>query len=139
MSKKSGLQSDPLDRMFERSKTEAQNEESQNKQTYKVANLQSNKVTQQKALAVPKYQQLDDRLNVLLTSNQVAVLRDFAKRVLNNRGKEFRKERITKNTVIRALIDLLPNLTQEINIKNIVDEKDLFERLKAVAVHKLTK
>jgi len=48
--------------------------------------------------------------------------------ILKNRESQYKKERITKNSIIRACIDAFRDVS--INLENIPDEKMLVERLK---------
>lgn len=76
---------------------------------------------------VPKYQQLDVKLYVLLRDDQLEFLAKLTRGIMKNRTSEFKIERITKNTIIRALIDNLNELT--LDVQDIPDEAELTKRI----------
>ncbi|MCM8805247.1 MAG: hypothetical protein NC825_00735 [Candidatus Omnitrophica bacterium] len=55
-------------------------------------------------------------------------LDQLQREILKNREPIYKKERITKNSIIRACIDAFRNV--QLNLKNIPDEETLVERLK---------
>ncbi len=57
------------------------------------------------------------------------MLTDIERKIMSQRGRGQRRERITKSTIIRVLIDLLPDLLTD--IQGIADEVALSERLRA--------
>jgi hypothetical protein len=76
---------------------------------------------------VPKYLQLDVKLYVLLREDQLESLTKLTRQIMKNRTSEYKTERITKNTIIRALIDNLNELT--LDVQNIQDEAELTKRI----------
>ena len=76
---------------------------------------------------VPKYQQFDVKLYVLLRDDQLEFLARLTREIMKNRTSEYKIERITKNTIIRALIDNLNELT--LDVQNIPDEAELTRRI----------
>ena len=80
-----------------------------------------------KAAQVPKYQRLDVKLYVLLRDDQLEFLARLTRQIMKNRTSEYKIERITKNTIIRALIDNLKEL--ELDVRNIPDETELAKRI----------
>jgi len=76
---------------------------------------------------IPKYQTFDVRLTVLLKDEHLDFLEKLAREIKKNRTREFRKERITKNTLIRCFIEAFSKA--KINTKNIPDEETLLTRL----------
>ena len=130
--KKSGLQSDPLDRMFE--PTKKKNNPNKGNASHKLQNSQTHKLKETQTSDMPKYKQLDERLNVLISGEQTKILTSFVKQTMSAREKEFKEERITKNTVIRALVDLLPFLLVKVDAINVSNEAILLERLKTAVV-----
>ncbi len=76
---------------------------------------------------VPKYQQLDVKLYVLLRDDQLEFLARLTREIMKNRASEFKIERITKNTIIRAFIDNLSELT--LDVQDIPDEAELTKRI----------
>ena len=77
---------------------------------------------------VPKYQQLDVKLYVLLRDDQLEFLAKLTRGIMKNRTSEYKMERITKNTIIRALVDNLKEL--ELDIRNVPDEDGLKKRIR---------
>lgn len=76
---------------------------------------------------VPKYQQLDVKLYVLLRDDQLEFLARLTREIMKNRTSEYKIERITKNTILRALIDNLKEL--DLDVRNIPDEAELAKRI----------
>lgn len=80
-----------------------------------------------KAAQLPKYQRLDVKLYVLLRDDQLEFLAKLTREIMKNRTSAYKVERITKNTIIRALIDNLKDL--ELDVRNIPDETVLAKRI----------
>ncbi|GEM_PF-2264170 len=80
------------------------------------------------AAHVPKFMTFDAKLSILLSGEQLDYLEKFVKEVLKHRRTK--KERITKNTVLRCLVDLLRALP--LALTDIPDEDELRRRLLAV-------
>jgi hypothetical protein len=80
-----------------------------------------------KAAQLPKYQRLDVKLYVLLRDDQLEFLARLTRQIMKNRTSAYKIERITKNTIIRALIDNLKEL--ELDVHNIPDETELTKRV----------
>ena len=80
-----------------------------------------------KAAQLPKYQRLDVKLYVLLRDDQLEFLAKLTREIMKNRTSAYKVERITKNTIIRALIDNLKDL--ELDVRNIPDETELAKRI----------
>ncbi len=76
---------------------------------------------------VPKYQQLEVKLYVLLREDQLESLSRLTRQIMKNRTPEYKRERITKNTIIRALIDNLNEL--DVDVRDIADEGELARRI----------
>jgi hypothetical protein len=76
---------------------------------------------------VPKYKQLDVKLYVLLRDEQLEFLAKLTRDIMKNRTSEYKTERITKNTILRALIDNLKEL--ELDVRNIPDEAELAKQI----------
>jgi hypothetical protein len=64
---------------------------------------------------------------VLLRDDQLESLAKLTRDIMKNRTSEYKKERITKNTTLRALIDNLKDL--ELDVRNIPDEVELAKRI----------
>jgi hypothetical protein len=64
---------------------------------------------------------------VLLRDDQLEFLARLTREIMKNRTSEHNEERITKNTILRALIDNLKAL--ELDVRNIPDEAELTKRI----------
>lgn len=80
-----------------------------------------------KKAQLPKYQRLDVKLYVLLRDDQLEFLARLTREIMKKRTSAYKVERITKNTIIRALIDNLKDL--ELDVRNIPDETELAKRI----------
>lgn len=81
-----------------------------------------------KGKKLPKFQTFDVRLTSLLREDQLNFLEKLIRDIQKNRSQEYKKERITKNTLIRVFIDAFMDI--DLDIVNIPDEKVLLERVK---------
>ncbi|MGB9643345.1 MAG: hypothetical protein ACP5JO_04730 [Candidatus Ratteibacteria bacterium] len=77
---------------------------------------------------IPKFQTFEIRLTVPFSQHHLEFLDRLQREILKNRDSSYKKERITKNSIIRACIDAFRET--QINLKNIPDEQTLLERLK---------
>lgn len=77
---------------------------------------------------IPKFQTFEIRLTVPFSQQHLTFLDKMQREILKNRDKQYKKERITKNSIIRACVEAFKDV--EINLKNIPDEETLLERLK---------
>lgn len=78
--------------------------------------------------ALPKFKTFEVRLTSLLREDQLEFLDKLTRDIQKNRASEFKKERITKNTLIRVFIDAF--MDTEIDTSDIPDEKTLLKRVK---------
>ncbi|MCM8818647.1 MAG: hypothetical protein NC915_04135 [Candidatus Omnitrophica bacterium] len=76
---------------------------------------------------VPKFQTFEVRLTTLLREDQLEFLEKLIRDIHKNRQPQFRKERITKNTLIRVFIDAFKDV--KFNIEDIPDEETLLSRI----------
>ncbi|MCX7917810.1 MAG: hypothetical protein N2589_06785 [bacterium] len=76
---------------------------------------------------IPKFKTFEVRLTTLLREDQLEFLEKLIRDIHKNREPQFRKERITKNTLIRVFIDAFRNVN--FDIKNIPDEETLLLRV----------
>lgn len=58
----------------------------------------------------PKFKTFDIKLSILLRQDQLDWLSLLERKVMKNRSSRNKKERITKNTIIRACLDLIQEL-----------------------------
>ncbi|MCM8820879.1 MAG: hypothetical protein NC932_02890 [Candidatus Omnitrophica bacterium] len=81
-----------------------------------------------KEVALPKFKTFEVRLTSLLREDQLDFLEKLTREIQKNRVPEFRRERITKNTLIRVFIDAF--MGAQIDTSNIPDEETLLERVR---------
>lgn len=93
-----------------------------------VKRLVTSEVEKFRISQVPKFRTFEVKLSVLLTQDQLDFLEKFTRNIMINRDRDNKRERITKNTIIRAYIDALKDL--DIDINNIPDQETLLQRLK---------
>lgn len=79
---------------------------------------------------IPKFKTFEVRLTTLLRDDQLEFLDKLVREIKKGRTAEYRKERITKNTIFRAMVDAF--LQADLNLVNIPDEETLRQRLRAV-------
>lgn len=84
----------------------------------------------EKKKKLPKFTTFDVKLTVLLRDDQLDYLDRLARTIKKNRSSEYRAERITKNTLIRAFIDAFSKT--EFDTSNISDEKILLSKIKGL-------
>jgi hypothetical protein len=77
--------------------------------------------------SIPKFQTYEIKLTVRLKEDQLEFLSRLEREIMKNRSSDNRKERITKNSVIRAMVDTFRNL--DIDTREIGDEEELVKRL----------
>ena len=81
-----------------------------------------------KSKNVPKFQTYEIKLTVRLKEDQLEFLSRLEREIMKNRSRANRRERITKNSIIRAIIDIFKNLN--IDTSEIGDEDELIKKLK---------
>ncbi|HIE33820.1 MAG TPA: hypothetical protein EYP86_01615 [Candidatus Altiarchaeales archaeon] len=91
--------------------------------TSEVMNFRTSEVL---TFKVPKYKKLIP-ITVRLREDQITALEQMVKEIMQGRDPQHRKERITKNTLIRAFIDLLTKVNFDKH--NIESEEELKRRL----------
>ena len=96
------------------------------------ASLQNSQETslpqvQKEDKSIPKFQTYEIKLTLRLKDDQLEFLSRLEREIMKNRSSENRKERITKNSVIRAMVDTFRNL--DIDTREIGDEEELVKRL----------
>jgi hypothetical protein len=115
--KKRGLGKDPLSWINSTVIEEEKVEEEKGKED----------IIEEKKENIPKYKTFEVRLTSLLREDQLEFLEKLIREIHKNREPQYRKERITKNTLIRVFIDAFKNV--KFDIKNIPDEETLLERI----------
>lgn len=76
---------------------------------------------------VPKFKSFEVKLSILLREDQLEFLEKLTREIMSKRDSKNKRERITKNTVLRACVDVLRNL--DIDKVNIPDENELRRRI----------
>lgn len=117
MAKRTGLGDNPLDWIVGTSK------QSKDKLKDKSSELTNSNTTE-----VPKFSSFEVKLSILLREDQLSFLEKLTREIMTNRNNTNRKERITKNTIIRTLIDAFKDL--DINKINIPNETELLKRIR---------
>lgn len=115
--KKGGLGKDPLSWISSTLETEEKKEKIDRE-------IKEEEVEEKR---IPKYKTFEVRLTSLLREDQLEFLEKLIRDIHKNREPQYRKERITKNTLIRVFIDAFRNV--KFNLKNIPDEETLLERV----------
>lgn len=81
-------------------------------------------------LPAPKWQQLE-KVTVLLTEEQKAGLDRLAKKIMRyrspNKQKNSNRERITTNTLLRALVDNFLSHSEQMEMQVMETEKDVLD------------
>ncbi len=75
----------------------------------------------------PKFKTFDVKLSILLRQDQLDWLSLMERKIMKSRSSRNKKERITKNSLIRACLDLINDL--DIDVREIADEAELLNRL----------
>jgi hypothetical protein len=84
-------------------------------------------IKEKQSSKLPKFKTFEVNLNILLKANQLDWLNKFEKKIMISRSPQNKKERITKNSIIRCAIDLISKL--DIDTKEIADERELSLRI----------
>ncbi len=82
---------------------------------------------------IPKYQTFEAKLSILLTAEQHKFLEDTVATIMRNRRDK--RERITKNSVLRVLVDFMQTL--DVDLENVPDEKELMKRVFIARLNKM--
>lgn len=90
---------------------------------------ESSEVRKLVTIKVPKFETFEVKLSILLRGDQLDFLEKLTREVMKKRDRANRQERITKNTVVRACIDMLREV--EFDTANIPDEEELRRRIQA--------
>ena len=124
MAKKSGMGQDPLGWI-----KKTQSKEVDEYPTSEVKNLETSEVTKLETLEIPKYKTFEVQLTVRLRKDQVEHLEGLVRQIMTDRDQPYRKERITKNTLLRAYTDALKDIS--FKTTDIPDEAELLKRISA--------
>lgn len=77
---------------------------------------------------VPKFQTYEIKLTLRLGEDQLEFLSKLEREIMKKRSSANRKERITKNSILRAIINAAKHLNIDTN--EIGDEAELIDRFK---------
>lgn len=86
---------------------------------------------------MPKFQTYEVKLTVRLKEDQLQFLSRLEREIMRNRSSANKKERVTKNSIIRAIIDVFQDL--KIDTNEIGDEDVLLKRLKMAVEYQRAK
>ena len=102
------------------------------KKTSEVPKSETSELSKFRTSEVPKFRRYEVKLSILISKEQLLFLEELVKDIMSKRDRLHKKERITKNSIIRSLIDLLREI--DFDRENIEDEEELkrriFERIK---------
>lgn len=76
---------------------------------------------------VPKFETYEVKLTLRLNDEQLDFLTNLERNIMKNRSSKNKKERITKNSIIRSSIELLKTIS--FDKSEISEEKVLVERI----------
>ena len=95
---------------------------------FEVTKPESLEIIQEKySSKLPKFRTFEVKLSILLKTNQLDNLNKFERKIMIGRSSQNKKERITKNSIIRCAVDLISKL--DIDTKEIADERELSLRI----------
>jgi len=87
------------------------------------------KESQFKPIRIPKFKTFEVKLSILLREDQLEHLTNLERQIMRQRSSENKKERITKNSIIRVYIDVLSSV--QFDTSEIRDEAELLRRVKS--------
>jgi hypothetical protein len=105
------------------------NQDNINKENDNVITHDSHKITSYENHKATSY---EIRLTLPVNKDQFRFLEELELQIKTKREKAYRKERITKNNIIRALIEYLQTNIQTIDLDNIRDDEDLKVRINKI-------
>lgn len=111
----------------------ASQEASQPEESLEFLKSKSLKLKEFKTLKLPKFKTLEPLL-IRLRKDQISLLDRLCKQIMKGRAPGNKRERITKNTIIRACLDII--LKMDIDTKEIPDENELLNRIAKKMVEK---
>ena len=77
----------------------------------------------------PKFESYDVKLTIRLNEEQLDFLTNMEREIMKKRSKENKKERITKNSIIRSMLNVFIDNNIEMNKSEIPDEDELTKRI----------
>ncbi len=79
-----------------------------------------------------KYETYDVKLTIRLNEDQLDFLTNLEREIMKKRSSKNKKERITKNSIIRSLINAFESNGASFNSSEIPDEKELEKRINSI-------
>ena len=79
--------------------------------------------------AKPKFESYDVKLTIRLNESQLDFLTNLEREIMKKRSKENKRERITKNSIIRSMLNVFSEYGIEFNKNEIPDEDELTKRI----------
>ena len=79
-----------------------------------------------------KYETFDVKLTIRLNEDQLDFLTNLEREIMKKRSSKNKKERITKNSIIRSLINTFEKNGLAFNSSEIPDEKELEKRINSI-------
>ncbi|MGI9553996.1 MAG: hypothetical protein ACR2NC_03640 [Thermodesulfobacteriota bacterium] len=86
---------------------------------------------EQDQLNKPKFESYDVKLTIRLNESQLDFLTNLEREIMKKRSKENKKERITKNSIIRSMLNVFSEYDIEFNKSEIPDEDELTKRIRS--------
>jgi hypothetical protein len=127
LTKKKALGVDPLSWIRPTIDIDEEPQKAEDSLTSNTEKISSSEISQKEDKKVPKFQTYEVKLTLRLKEDQLEFLSRLEREIMKNRSSVNRRERITKNSIIRAMIDAFGNLS--INISEIGSEDELVKRL----------
>lgn len=76
---------------------------------------------------LPKFETYDVKVTLRISDEHLSFLTNLEREIMKRRSKKNRKERITKNSIIRSIIEVLEKI--EFDKSEISNEEELIERI----------
>ena len=89
-------------------------------------------VAKKEKKTLAKFETYDVKLTIRLDEDQLDFLTDLEREIMKKRSSKNRKERITKNSIIRSLINAFQGHGAGFNSAEIPDEKELQKRINSI-------
>ena len=77
----------------------------------------------------PKFESYDVKLTIRLNEEQLDFLTNLEREIMKKRSKANKKERITKNSIIRSMLNVFSEYGIDFNKSEIPDEDELTKRI----------
>ena len=77
----------------------------------------------------PKFESYEVKLTIRLNEEQLDFLTNLEREIMKRRSKDNKKERITKNSIIRSMLNVFSEYGFDFNKSEIPDEDELTKRI----------